>query len=145
MNAIQTPPWETTPEQDAAIEAAKARLTAERVPAPPFSCETHEAPGSCTERCVSEVNMMVADAYYDDTPYDPTGCSNPKPMPREVAVLDADDRACVVVTEHPEDCQCGKPECPQVIADDAFWSVVGEERRTEQWVSEGFGPWKRVR
>lgn len=137
------PPWETTPEQEAAIEAARARLTAERTPAPRFSCEEHDAPGSCTERCVADQNIMMADGYYDDTPYDPTGCSNPRPVPRDVAVFDAEAVASVVVTVHPEDCDCGKPECPPVIAEDAFWSVVGEDRRHERWQRVGNGPWER--
>ena len=136
------PPWETTPEQDAAIEAARVRLTAERTPAPPFACETHDAPGSCTRECASLVNMMSG-GDYDDRPYDPTGCSNPPPRPSERAVFVPETAATVWVTEHPEDCTCGKPECPGVIAEDAFWSVVGEERRHERWQRVGDGPWER--
>jgi hypothetical protein len=145
MNAAtQRPPWETTPEQDTAIEAAKARLTAERVPAPPFACEGHAEPGSCTRECASDVNMMMGDAHWDDRPYDPTGCSNPPPRPEQRAVFVPEAASTVLVTEHPEDCTCGKPECPPVIAEDAFYAVVGEERRTERWVKYGFdGPWQR--
>ena len=147
------PPWETTPEQQAAIEAATARLTAERTPAPPFACEVHERPGSCTRECASDVNMTMGDGYEEPRVYgdylggtssiDVSGCHGGPPRPSEHAVFVPETASTVLVTEHPEDCTCGKPECPGVIAEDAFWSVVGEERRHERWQRVGDGPWER--
>jgi hypothetical protein len=78
-----------------------------------FGCEAHEAPGACTEECLTIAYATMG--YSESVPFDPTGCSYPPPMPEYGPVLDPESRGIMWAYTHPEDCQCGTDECPVMI------------------------------
>ena len=79
---------ELTEDRDEAITARR------------FVCETHDAPGECTEECVRLLDLMSGD---ESITFDPTGCTYPAPRPRIIYAFDADTMACVEVTLTPVD------------------------------------------
>ena len=65
-----------------------------------FVCETHDAPGECTQECADLIDSMNADIG-SDFGYDPTGCHQPAPRPRIEYHFDAESKAVVEVTFTP--------------------------------------------
>lgn len=79
------------------------------------ACETHDEPGVCDLECLDLICLMMqGDGGGDYVPYDPTGCSYPKPMPTERPVLV--EGTIRFVLDHPTDCQCTDEDCPEMLA-----------------------------
>lgn len=93
------------------------------------SCESHDVAGACTQECADLVNEMMGDQHFDPNfTYDPTGCSNPRPRPYEVAEFDAERKAVVIRTEHPEDCACGEIHNEEERIERVWWELAGRAK-----------------
>lgn len=107
--------WQTADTVAAYFEKGYGPLYVEaHVPQPRWAedpnlngCENHDAPGACDEECVALVQQMAAD--WDDTPYDPTGCSYRPPTRPEERPMLAPVKRVVYVDVHAHDCQCTDP------------------------------------
>jgi len=77
------------------------------------ACEYHDEAGACTEECVAMVDLMMSDGggetmiYGDylggESTTDRSGCHAPEPRTYEVARLDTERRAVVLVEVCPEE------------------------------------------
>jgi len=81
--------------------------------------EDHRFAGFCTQECADLV-IQMSDGYEEPRVYgdhlggtssiDWSGCHRGPSMPEEVVEYDAVNRAVVIRTVHPEDCQCDDHE-----------------------------------
>jgi hypothetical protein len=113
-----------------------------RLPLSACEDDAHTFAGQCTRECADLVDMMLGDGYTEPQVYgdylggtssvDVSGCHGGPQQATYVAHYDAAARAVALLYLHDPGCQCGRPACPEVLAE-AAWLASPEG---QAWTAE---------